>query len=322
MAVAPPPVSELSASGSPPSGRGIAGRIWADRWIYLFILPTAILYGMYTVWPIAASYWYSVLDWNGFESRGDYVGLANYREILRDDFFWNALGNTFLFAVVTVPVRVGLALGVAIMLNNPRLPFAKLFRTALFLPVVTTTAIIGVVMTFVFDPVGGPVNTLLLRLGIVDRPVNFLADSDTAIYTVMVVHIWKWLGVTLIYWLAALQTIPQDLYEAARVDGANSRQLFRGITLPLLIPFLIIIVTLTFLDTLEIFDLMLTMTGGGPFYSTEVIDIFIYRQAFASAVPRLGYASAAAVVFGLATLGLALIQILAVSYARRSRGNM
>jgi len=277
---------------------------------------------MYTVWPIAASYWYSVLDWNGFESRGDYVGLANYREILRDDFFWNALGNTFLFAVVTVPVRVGLALGVAIMLNNPRLPFAKLFRTALFLPVVTTTAIIGVVMTFVFDPVGGPVNTLLLRLGIVDRPVNFLADSDTAIYTVMVVHIWKWLGVTLIYWLAALQTIPQDLYEAARVDGANSRQLFRGITLPLLIPFLVIIVTLTFLDTLEIFDLMLTMTGGGPFYSTEVIDIFIYRQAFASAVPRLGYASAAAVVFGLATLGLALIQILAVSYARRSRGNM
>lgn len=322
MAVAPPPVSELSASGSPPAGRGIAGRIWADRWIYLFLLPTAILYGMYTVWPIAASYWYSVLDWNGFESRGDYVGLANYREILRDDFFWNALGNTFLFAVVTVPVRVGLALGVAIMLNNPRLPFARLFRTALFLPVVTTTAIIGIVMTFVFDPVGGPVNTLLLRLGIVDRPVNFLADSDTAIYTVMVVHIWKWLGVTLIYWLAALQTIPQDLYEAARVDGANSRQLFRGITLPLLVPFLIIIVTLTFLDTLEIFDLMLTMTGGGPFYSTEVIDIFIYRQAFASAVPRLGYASAAAVVFGLATLGLALIQILAVSYARRSRRNM
>ncbi len=322
MAVAPPPVSELSASGSPPAGRGIAGRIWADRWIYLFILPTAILYGMYTVWPIAASYWYSVLDWNGFESRGDYVGLANYREILRDDFFWSALGNTFLFAVVTVPIRVGLALGVAIMLNNPRLPFARLFRTALFLPVVTTTAIIGIVMTFVFDPVGGPVNTLLPRLGIVDQPVNFLADSDTAIYTVMVVHIWKWLGVTLIYWLAALQTIPQDLYEAARVDGANSRQLFRGITLPLLVPFLIIIVTLTFLDTLEIFDLMLTMTGGGPFYSTEVIDIFIYRQAFASAVPRLGYASAAAVVFGLATLGLALIQILAVSYARRARRNM
>lgn len=322
MAVAPPPVSELSASGSSPAGRGIAGRIWADRWIYLFILPTAILYGMYTVWPIAASYWYSVLDWNGFESRGDYVGLANYREILRDDFFWNALGNTFLFAVVTVPVRVGLALGVAIMLNNPRLPFARLFRTALFLPVVTTTAIIGIVMTFVFDPVGGPVNTLLLHLGIVDQPVNFLADSDTAIYTVMVVHIWKWLGVTLIYWLAALQTIPQDLYEAARVDGANSRQLFRGITLPLLVPFLIIIVTLTFLDTLEIFDLMLTMTGGGPFYSTEVIDIFIYRQAFASAVPRLGYASSAAVVFGLATLGLALIQILAVSYARRSRRYM
>lgn len=310
------------AAGGAPGRRSIAGRIWDDRWIYLFILPTAVLYGMYTLWPITASYWYSLLDWNGFESSGNYVGLANYREILRDSYFWNALGNTFLFAVVTVPIRVSLALGIAIMLNNRSLPFSGLFRTAFFLPVVTTTAIIGIIMTFVFDPVGGPMNTLLLKAGLVDRPVNFLADSDTAIYTVMGVHIWKWFGVTLIYWLAALQTIPQDLYEAARVDGANARQLFRGITLPLLTPFLIIIVTLTFLDTLEIFDLMLTMTNGGPFYSTEVIDIFIYRQAFASPVPRLGYASAAAVVFGLATLALALIQILAVGYARRSRRAM
>ncbi len=109
------------------------------------------------------------------------------------------------------------------------------------------------------------------------------------------------------------------MYEAARVDGANAWRTFTGITLPLLKPFTIIIATLTFIDTLEIFDLMLTMTGGGPFFSTEVIDIFIYRQAFASPVPRLGYASSAAVAFGLATLGLAVIQLLAVRYARSTR---
>jgi multiple sugar transport system permease protein len=299
--------------------RGMLARLWADRWIYLFLLPTAVLYTMYTLWPVGVSYWYSLLNWNGFGEEGTYIGLANYREVFQDSFFWNAVGNTFLFAAVTVPIRLFLALAVAIMLNNRRLPFATLFRTALFLPVVTTTAIVGVVMQFVFDPAGGPVNIALLELGLVDRPINFLGDSSTAIYTVMSVHIWKWFGVTMIYWLAALQTINQELYEAARVDGANAWRLFRDITLPILTPFTLIIATLTFLDTLEVFDLMLTMTGGGPFFSTEVIDIFIYRQAFAATIPRLGYASAAAVAFGLLTLVIAIGQFLAVRYARRVR---
>ncbi|MGH2558086.1 MAG: carbohydrate ABC transporter permease, partial [Thermomicrobiales bacterium] len=140
-----------------------------------------------------------------------------------------------------------------------------------------------------------------------------------ALYSVMGVHIWKWFGVTLVYWLAALQTINLDLYEAARVDGANAARIFRDITLPLLKPFAVIIFTLTFIDTLQIFDLMLTMTNGGPFFSTEVIDIFVYRQAFAATIPRLGYASAAAVAFGLATLVVAVAQLLALRYARAAR---
>lgn len=294
----------------------IADRLWRNRWVYLFLLPTIILYCMYTVWPVTVSYWYSLLDWNGFERSGIFVGLDNYRELWRDSFFWHAFGRTFLFAVITVPLRVGLALLVALILNDRRLPFSALFRTALFLPVVTTTAIIGIVMAFVFDPAGGPVNAFLLDIGVIDRPINFLGDSGTALYTVMGVHIWKWFGVTLIYWLASLQTIPDDLIEASQVDGSGTWETFRNITLPLLLPFLAIITALTFLDTLEIFDLMLTMTGGGPFYATEVIDIFIYRQAFASPVPRLGYASAAAVLFGIATLLVALIQFLIVRKAQ------
>jgi len=299
--------------------RGILARIWGDRWIYLFLLPTAILYSMYTLWPIGVSYWYSLLDWNGFGDTGTFVGLENYREVAQDGFFWRAVGRTFLFAVVTVPIRLTLALAVAIMLNNPRLPFARLFRTALFLPVVTTTAIVGVVMQFIFDPAGGPVNLLLLDLGLVDQPINFLGDSSTAIYTVMGVHVWKWFGVTMIYWLAALQTINPELYEAARVDGANAWDLFRGITMPLLLPFALIIGIITFIDTMEVFDLILTMTGGGPFFSTEVIDVFIYRQAFAATIPRLGYASAAAVTFGILTIALAIIQFLAIRHVRKEK---
>lgn len=299
--------------------KGVLSRLWDDRWIYLFLLPTAILYSMYALWPIGVSYWYSLLDWNGFGDTGTYIGLDNYREVFQDGFFWRAVGRTFLFAVITVPLRLSLALVVAIMLNNPRLPFARFFRTALFLPVVTTTAIIGVVMQFVFDPAGGPVNLVLLETGLVDRPVNFLGDSTTAIYTVMGVHIWKWFGVTMLYWLAALQTINPELYEAAKVDGANAWSVFRHITVPLLKPFALIIGVLTFIDTMEVFDLILTMTGGGPFFSTEVIDVFIYRQAFAATIPRLGYASAAAVAFGLLTIALALIQFLTVRNARKAR---
>ena len=304
--------------GTPP---GVLARIWTDRWIYLFLLPTAILYSMYSLWPIGVSWWYSLLDWNGFGQSGTFIGLDNFREVFQDGFFWRAVRRTFLFALITVPIRLLASLVVAIMLNNPRLPFAKFFRTAMFLPVVTTTAVIGIVMQFVFDPAGGPVNLMLLKAGIVDRPVNFLGDSSSALYTVMGVHIWKWFGVTMIYWLAALQTINTELYEAARVDGARARDIFWHITLPLLKPFALIIGILTFIDTMEVFDLILTMTGGGPFFSTEVIDVFIYRQAFAATIPRLGYASAAAVAFGLLTITLAIIQVLAVRNSRRARRN-
>lgn len=299
--------------------RGLAAQLWADRWVYLFLLPTAILYTLYTLWPIAASYWYSLLDWNGFDRDRAFVGLANYRAAMGDPLFWQAFRQTFLFVLVTVPIRVALALLAAVVLNNRRLPFANLFRTALFLPVVTTTAIIGVVMGFVFDPVSGPANLLLLRSGLADRPINFLGDSGTALWTVMGVHIWKWLGVTLVYWLAALQTVSEDLYEAARTDGASGWQVFRDITLPLLTPFTVIIVLLTAVDTLQVFDLVLTMTNGGPFFSTEVVETYIYRQAFAASIPRLGYASALAVLFGLATLLLALGQVVGLRWARRAR---
>lgn len=299
------------------SPRGVPGRLWADRWIYLFLLPTLVLYGLYTLWPIVASYYYSLLDWDGIGRAQTFVGLDNYREVLRDPFFWRAFRITFLFMLITVPIRVGLSLLAAIVLNNPRLPFRTLFRTALFLPVVTTTAIVGVVMGFIFDPAGGPVNVVLLRLQLIDRPINFLGSSATALYTVMGIHVWKWFGVTMIYWLAALQTVGEDLYEAARIDGATAWQVFRHITLPLLKPFAVIILLLTALDTLNVFDLVLTTTGGGPFFSTEVIEVYLYRTAFASATPRLGYASAIGVAFGLATLLLALVQATGLRYARR-----
>ena len=316
-------VSQHNAQARRTSSRrqsGVARRLWRDRWIYLFLTPTIVLFVLFTLWPMVASYWYSLLDWNGFSEDRRFIGLDNYREVANDPLFWNAFQNSFIYMGLVVPIRVGLALLVAIVLNDPKLPFATLFRTMLFLPVVTTTAIVGIVMTFLLDPVSGPLNVALLELGILDRPYNFLGQSTSGLLSAVGVDVWKWFGLTLIYWLAALQTIPNDVKEAAVVDGASANQVFWHITLPLLKPFAIIITLITALGALHSFDLILTLTGGGPALSTEVVEVYIYRWAFASSVPRLGFASAAAVFFGLATLGLALIQALGLRQARRMRG--
>lgn len=313
--------AERRTDRAPKGGKGGKGpRLGRNRlWVWVFLTPTVVLYGVYTVYPILASYWYSFVEWNGFDADKTWVGLANYRAVLADPLFWNSFRITVLFMVAVVPLKVLLTLLLALVLNSPKLPMRTLFRTAFFLPVVTTTAIVGVVMQFVFDPASGPVNVLLRKFGVVSDGINFLGDPKTALWTVVGVYIWKWFGVTLIYWLAALQTVPDEVYEAAAIDGASPWRLLRHVTLPLLKPFVVIITLLTLESTLKVFDLMLTMTNGGPFYATEVVEIYIYRWAFAASVPQLGFASAAAVVFGLFVGLLGVLQLLGIRAARKTR---
>jgi multiple sugar transport system permease protein len=282
-----------------------------ERWCYLFMAPTLILAALFTFWPIIASWYYSVLDWSGYTADRTFVGLDNYRELFADPFFWQAFGRSFLFMVVAVPIRLGLALLVAIVLNNQALKLSPVFRTFFFIPVVTTTAIVGLLMTFLLSPVNGPVNQMLLSFGLADTPVSFLGNPDSAFWTVVGVSVWKYFGISLVYWLAALQSIPAELYEAAKVDGASGWQRHRDITAPLLKPFAVIIVLITAVNTLRIFDLVYTMTQGGPYFATEVMEIYIYRNAFSvlgGGMPRLGFASAAGVLFGVAVLVIALGQ--------------
>ncbi|TDE90761.1 sugar ABC transporter permease [Occultella glacieicola] len=291
-------------------------RLRRDWWIYLFLLPTLLGYGAYTVYPLVASWWYAFLDWPGFAMTGTFTGLDNFRRLLADDLFWNAFRKSLLFLVVAVPARVGLALLLALWLNSRRTPFSGFFRTLFFLPVVTTGAIIGIVFTLLLDA-NGPISLALVWAGITDSPTNLVASAGTSLYAGIAVWVWKWLGITMIYWLAALQTIPRDVHEAAMLDGANARKELWHVTLPLLVPFLVIITLIDTVGALNVFDLMQTLTGGGPSFSSEVIEIFIYRTAFAATVPQLGYASAAAVLFGLLTMVLAVVQAVGVRWARR-----
>lgn len=306
---------------SGPSGVNLPGDA---VWIYLFLFPVGLLYGGLVLWPVLAGVYNSLTDWRGFGGNRAFVGLANYRELLEDRLFWNALGNSFLFMAINVPIRLALSLALALLLNSATLRFRSAFRTAIFLPVVSATAIVGVVMTFIFSPFNGPVNLVLLRLGLISTPIDFLSDATTALPTVAAVSIWKWTGISMIYWLASLQAIPGELYEAARVDGASGLQIFRTITAPLLVPFAVIITLISIVNMLQVFDLVQTMTAGGPFYNTEVMEIYIFRHAFSAAmgVPRLGFASAAAIFFGLTTAALALIYGAGLRFSARRRAEM
>ena len=268
-------------------------------WIIIFLAPNTILYLMYTVYPTIATAWYSLLDWNGFQRVGTFYGLENYRELFTDPAFFKSMRATFLFMLIVVPLRFITSLGFGLLLNWKRMIARSTFRTLLFLPVVTTGAIIGTVMKMIFDPKYGPINIVFESLQLLDPGKSLLGSFNTALFAAGVIWTWKWMGMSLIYWTASLQSIPDDLYEAAKIDGASPLQSFRHITTPLLLPFAFIIFILTVSDSLRVFDLMLTLTGGGPFYSTETIELLIYRLAFSDRVPRTGYASAVATIFAL-----------------------
>lgn len=307
---------QLTAGGTTgASSRGRLGTLWwdlmHDRWCYLFLVPSLVLAAFFTFYPMVMSWVYSLLDWTGFTTSGTFIGLANYQELVRDPRFWSAFGRSFLFVLVAVPVRLGLSLIVAIILNDSSLKLAPVFRTCFFLPVVTSAAVVGIVMTFILSPFHGPANQALLDIHLLQTPVDFLGNPKTALWTLMAVQVWKDFGISMIYWLAALQTVPKVYYEAARVDGAGPFQVLRSITVPILLPFVAVITLLTANNTLHVFALVQTMTQGGPYFATNVIETYIYQTAFAptsGGVPRIGYASAAGCFFGVAVMLIALSQ--------------
>jgi len=287
-------------------------KLWHHRWVYLFMVPSAVLGLLFTLYPTVMSWYFSFLDWSGFSDNADFVGFANYREAMADPMFWDSFGRSLLFVVVAVPARLVLSLLAAIALNNQALKLSPVFRTMFFLPVVTTAAIIGVVMSLMYSPFNGPINDALMGLHLISTPIDFLGDPGTSLWSVMAVEVWKNFGITMIYWLAALQTVPRDYYEAAALDGAGRWQLLRHITVPILLPFAAIITLLTANSVLHTFGIVQTMTAGGPYFASQTVEVFIYQTAFAPAgggVPRLGYASAAGCLFGLCVMLLALLQI-------------
>ena len=320
------PVTGLAPQYMGPKKKSLLYQIWAARWCYIFMLPALVLSGMFTFYPIVSSWYFSLLQWSGFSADKVFIGLGNYIELVQDKYFWDAFVRGFQFMLIGVPIQLIVALLLAIVLNDQALKLSAFYRTMVFMPVVTTAAIVGILMTFIFNPFNGPINDILRSIGLSSPTDGFLGNPQTALLTVIAIYIWKWMGQPMIYWLAALQTIPKELYEAARVDGANwSRQLLH-ITLPLLTPFAIVIILIMAVGALHVFPLVQTLTGGGPFFATEVMEIYIYRTAFGGetgmGTPRLGYASAAGVFFGVAVMVLAMLQAWGTARLRSFRSDL
>ncbi|WP_080837341.1 carbohydrate ABC transporter permease [Cohnella massiliensis] len=289
-------------------------------WCWIFLAPNLLFYALFQGWPIVASFYYATLDWSGISNERTFVGLANFFELARDAYFWNAFKNSFVFAAGSVPLLLAGSLLLALLLNNTRLKGVLFYRTIFFIPVVTTASIIGIIMVFILGA-NGPLNGLLLKLHLLNRPVNWLADARWAMLTTIVVYVWKHMGMNMIYWLTALQLVPKELQEAARIDGANRPTVFGYITLPHIAPIGAVIALLDIAAALRAFDLIQTMTGGGPFYKTDVVSTYIYRYAFSSemGLPRLGYSSAAGIFFGFAIILIALVQHVFAGRLRRAK---
>jgi multiple sugar transport system permease protein len=274
---------------------------------------------MFQGWPIVCSVYYSFLDWSGLTVQKDFVGLANYNELFHDELFWNAFANSFKFSILNVPFTLVISLFLAYILNNAALRGRTIYRTLFFIPVVTTAAIVGIIMIFIFGA-QGPVNWVFLHLFQLDRPVNFLSSGKNAMGTVVAISVWKDCGTYMIYWIAGLQSVSKDMYEAASLDGATPRQTFFKIILPMIAPVAGIISVLCTINSLKAFDIIKTMTEGGPYFATDVMGTFVYRSAFSSEIglPRLGYASSAALSFGLVVI---LVVVLLNSFKTKMQNN-
>lgn len=284
-----------------------AEQLKLNAWCWLFMALAVGFYILFQGYPILCSIQYSFLDWSGMTSNATFVGLANYRELLEDELFWNAFVNSFKYMLMIVPLELAVSLFLAYMLNDERLKARSAYRTMYFIPVITTASVVGIIMIFILG-VQGPVNHALTALHILEEPLNFLGNAKYALPTLVVISLWKDCGTYMIYWLAGLQGVSKDVYEAATIDGANRRQTFFHVVLPLIAPTGGIIAILCAINSLKVFDIIKTMTEGGPYYATDVIATYVYRNAFSSEIgmPRLGYASAAALFFGVAVIIIGL----------------
>jgi multiple sugar transport system permease protein len=316
MVEAPPPVTEV-----PVRRRGRGRLIWRNTLTgYSFLLPNFIGFAVLTMVPVGVLFYMAFTKWNVFRQTSTWTGTKNFIQLWNDPLFWTSLWNTLYYTVLHIPLTMAAALGLALLLNR-KLRAVAFFRTAAFFPYITSIVALTYVWNILLSPGSpqlnfldsGPVNAVLRWFG-VDNPPGWTVSADWSMPAVILVGTWREMGYYMLLYLAGLQTIPTQLYEAATVDGANAWQRFRSITLPGLRHTTFLVTVLLTIGSFKVFDLILLLTNGGPGNSTLVLSQYIYRKGFEE--NNFGYASALSVVLFAICFVITIIQ-----YRVNRRGN-
>lgn len=271
---------------------------------YLYLMPNFIGFLIFTAIPIIAGFVISFTDYNGFN--GTFVGLTNYAKLFRDTQFKSAFVNNLVYSAVSVPLTILFALLFALALNR-KMVGADFFKTIYFFPNLTSMVAVGCVGMLLFMPTNGPVNNLLSALGMAEQDLpQWFFSTKTAMATVIILVVWKQAGYYMIMFMGGLKSIPNHLYEAARLDGADSWHVFWNVTWPMLSPTTFMVTILCFIYSFQVFDIINVTTQGGPGRATSVLVFRIYKEAFKNW--KMGYASAIAYVLFIIILIITLIQ--------------
>ncbi len=260
---------------------------------YLYLLPTMVILGLFVFFPLIRAVGFSFTSYN-LLSPPKWTGLANYKRLRADPSFYTAFTNSLRYFLVAVPSLVILPLLVAVLVNDRTLRGVNAFRTIIYFPVVTSMVVAGILWKWMYTD-RGILNYLLVEvLSILKEPVSYLTNPKTALYAVMVVTIWKGIGYYMVIYLAGLQSISSDIYEAATIDGASRFRQLVSLTIPLLAPTMAVVAIMSSMAAMKVFDEVYVMTGGGPFGTTRTLVFEIYDRAFDKL--NFGYASAIGVV--------------------------
>ncbi|MBC1334536.1 carbohydrate ABC transporter permease [Listeria booriae] len=268
---------------------------------YVFILPSVLLFVVFILYPIISSFVLSFQTSNGGET--SFAGLANYERLLHDEIFWKALKNTFIIFIFQVPIMLFLGLILATVLNNKLLKWKGFFRVGFYLPAVTSLVAYSLLFSIMLQD-SGLINNLLSYIGI--GPIPWLSSASWSKVSIILAMIWRWTGYNMVIYLAALQNIPEDTYEAADMDGAGKIRQFFSITIPQLKPVILFTAILSTIGTLQLFDEPFNLTKGGPADSTMTLGLYIYQNGFKYF--DFSYASAVAYVVVIIVAVLSFLQ--------------
>ena len=284
----------------------ITGLSRAAGWIYL--APATILIFIMSFWPIIQAVITSFKTGSSANMQWANPFAYNYTRMFQDAVFKRSIGNTFLYLIIEVPIMLVLAILLAQLLNNKHLKFKGLFRTCVFLPCATSLVSYALIFKSLFAT-QGLINTILVKLGILESNFNFLGTGWSAKIIIIVALIWRWTGYNMVFFLAGLQNIEYSVYEAAKIDGASGWRTFWSITVPLLRPTIVMTTIMSINGTLQLFDESVNLTKGGPANATITMSHYIYNGSFGEGVANFGYASAMSVIVFIMVAILAFINL-------------